>query len=93
MREDEAEALADADRALDEKEAAADKAEECDKLIKVFEAIFLDLNENFTTAARDCRNNDASTALGEAASAIDMMDIPFIIREALGVPHTTLFRS
>ncbi len=57
------------------------------KLITVLEAIFKDLSENFESAARNCRNNDASTALGEAASAVNMMDIPFIVREALEMPH------
>ncbi len=57
------------------------------KIIKVLEAMFKDLSENLESAGRNCCNNDASTALYEAASAVDMMDIPFIVREALEMPH------
>lgn len=57
------------------------------KLTAVMEKLFSDLADNFESAARNCRNNDASTALGEAASAVHMMDIPWLIREALEMPH------
>ncbi len=57
------------------------------KLITVLEAIFADLSENLESSARDCNNNDASTALGNAASAVNAMDIPYIVREALEMPH------
>jgi len=57
------------------------------KLIKVLEAVFQDLSENFESAGRNCDNNDASTALYNAASAVNMMDIPYIVREALEMPH------
>ncbi len=57
------------------------------KLITVLEAIFKDLSENLESAARDCHNNDASCALGNAASAVNMMDIPYIVRDALEMPH------
>jgi hypothetical protein len=58
-----------------------------DKLIKLFETVFEDLNENIESAARNCTCSDASTALYEMTSAINMMDFPYLIREALDVPH------
>jgi hypothetical protein len=61
-----------------------------DKLTAVMEALFADLNENVQSAARNCGNNDASTALHEMSHAIDMMNVPFIIREALEIPHDTV---
>ena len=57
------------------------------KLITVLEKLFADFNENLGDASLHCRNNDASTALYEVQSAINMMDIPYIVREALEVPH------
>ena len=58
-----------------------------DKLIVLFEGVFKDLNENIEDAARYCDNNDASTALYQMTGAINMMDFPYLIREALDVPH------
>ncbi len=57
------------------------------KLILVLEAISKDLSENLEISARNSRNNDACTALYEAASAVNAMDIPYIVREALEMPH------
>ena len=58
-----------------------------DKLIKLFEKVFEDFNENIENATRNCNNNDACTALYEMSGAINMMDFPYLIREALDVPH------
>ena len=57
------------------------------KLTEVLEKVFADLDENICDAARNCRNSDASTALGEVSGAIGMMDIPWIVREVLEIPH------
>lgn len=87
MREEEVEAWAEADKELDEKEVKRVKEEECNKLINLFERVFFDFQTSIDVAARNCRNNDASTALYEVSSAINVMDISYVVREALGVPH------
>ena len=58
-----------------------------ERITVVFEKVFDDFNEAILSAARECRNNDASTALHEISSAVHMMDIPYSIREALEIPH------
>ena len=92
MREDEVDALAEADRALDEEEVAAEKVKQCDKFIALFTAIFDDFKVGIDSAARNCRNNDASTALYEVSSAIEAMDIPFVVRQTMDVPNSSLLR-
>ncbi len=57
------------------------------KLITVLEALFQDLGDSLENVAKDERNNDASTALYGVTNAINMLDIPFIVREALEMPH------
>lgn len=89
MREEEVEAWAEADRELDEKEVKRVKEEECSKIINLFERVFFDFQAGIDSAARNCRNNDACTALYEVSSAIDAMDMPYVIRQALDVPHPT----
>lgn len=56
-------------------------------LISVLEAVFQDINEYLQSRACDCDNHDASKALYEVTSALNMMDTPYLVREALGVPH------
>lgn len=58
-----------------------------DKLIKVFEKAFGDFSESIQDRARDCNNQDATTALYEVELAILSLDIPYLVREALDVPH------
>lgn len=87
MREDEVDSMAQADMEADEAMAAEEEAEAATKLIKVFEAIFESFQKSLSDAARHCRCSDASTALYEVDSAINMMDIPYTVRKTLGVLH------
>lgn len=66
--------------------AAGDKRLK-EKLTKVLEAVFKDLAENLENNARNCDNNDAKTALYDVAYAVTMMDMPWIVRKALEIPH------
>lgn len=93
MREEELMALADADAEAHRNETKRLAREESDKFINLFDKIFSDFQVSIDFAARNCRNNDASTALHEVSSAIDAMDIAFIIREALGVEHLTVLKK
>ena len=87
MREEEVDSLVAEEIARSEKENAEMTSMIVGGVTKVFETIFADFNENIESAARDCRNNDASTALRNVSSAIEIMDIPYLVKEALGVPH------
>ena len=57
------------------------------KLTQVFEAVFADFQNSLDSLALHCENNDASQALYEVSSAIDRMDIGYVIREVLEVDH------
>jgi len=63
------------------------------QLILVLEKLFHDLDENICYAARNCRCSDANTALHELSGAINMMDIPYLVREALEIPHPVYIPS
>ncbi len=56
-------------------------------LIKIMEKLFDDLKDNVYNSAINCRNYDASTALYEIHGAIGMMNIPYLVREALEISH------
>lgn len=91
MREDESDALAEADIARDEEELRGQMKIVSDRIIKIFDKVFDDFRDNIDAAARNCRNSDASTALYEMSSAISAMDLPWLIREALEMEHPTNF--
>jgi pyruvate-formate lyase-activating enzyme len=57
-----------------------------DKLIKVLDAVFADLKTSLEEDARNCGNNDASTALYGVAHAVDMIYMKGIVYEALDIP-------
>ncbi len=87
MREEEVDSLAEAYREENERYEADNLAQVAKRLTKVLEKVFDDFQESIDLAARSCHNSDATTALYNVSSALDMMDIPFTIRKALGVPH------
>jgi len=87
MRKDEVDSLVAQQIAQQEAEMAALNTIETNKLIKVLEKLFIDFEECISNQARYCNNNDATAALYEITNAINMLDIPFLVRDALEIPH------
>lgn len=57
------------------------------RLTQLFEAVFEDFRTAIDNAARQCRNNDASTALYEVSSAIYAMDVAYTIKEVFAIEY------
>lgn len=87
MREDEIDSFIAVDKRATDFEMQQDLKSAAKSLTKVFEKVFSDFQDSIDSAALNCHNSDASTALYEMSSCIDSMDIGWNIREALEIPH------
>lgn len=87
MKEDEIDSMVGINKQAADYEMQQDLVSAAKSLTKVFEKVFFDFQESINSAALNCHNNDASTALYEISSCIDAIDIPWSIREALEIPH------
>lgn len=85
--DEELDCIAQADARADLERELAKKEEYATKISKVLVAVFKDLEDSIYSAAMNCKNNDASTALYEVHGSLGSMDIAWHVREALEVAH------